>query len=175
MKRWLPEPRLSLALFALWLLLNTSVSAGHLLLGALIAITMPWLTRSLRPRRSSASAPWVALRYVGEVAIDVLKSNLDVARAVVRGRRRPPASRFVVIPLELRDAGGLAVLAIVTMIVPGTLWCELSLDGRRLMLHVFEVTDEAAFIAHYKHRYERPLIQIFEADRSAVRSTEADG
>ena len=173
MKRWLPEPRLSLALFALWLLLNNSVSAGQLLLGALIGVALPALTRSLRPQRGRVGAPWVALRYVGAVAIDVLKSNLQVARAVLRGRRRPPASRFVIIPLELRDAGGLAVLAIVTMIVPGTVWCELSLDGRRLMLHVFEVTDEAAFITYYKRRYERPLIEIFEADRAAAGAAQA--
>jgi multicomponent K+:H+ antiporter subunit E len=30
------------------------------------------------------------------------------------------------------------------------------------VLHVFDVVDEAAFIEHYKQRYERPLREIFE-------------
>jgi multicomponent K+:H+ antiporter subunit E len=31
-----------------------------------------------------------------------------------------------------------------------------------LMLHVFDVDDEAVFIDHYKARYEQPLMEIFE-------------
>ena len=65
------------------------------------------------------------------------------------------------IPLELRDPGALATLAVVTTIVPGTVWCELALDRSAVLLHVLEVDDEAAFVAHYKARYERPLMEIF--------------
>ncbi len=36
MKRWLPFPLLSLALLAMWLLLNQTLAAGHVVLGALI-------------------------------------------------------------------------------------------------------------------------------------------
>ena len=73
---------------------------------------------------------------------------------------------FVRIPLELRDANGLAVLAMVTTIVPGTVWCELALDRSALLLHVFDVDDAAAFIDRYKRRYERPLIAIFESNEA---------
>ena len=38
MKRWLPAPLLSAALLALWLLLNQSLAAGHVLLGTLAAL-----------------------------------------------------------------------------------------------------------------------------------------
>jgi multicomponent K+:H+ antiporter subunit E len=41
-------------------------------------------------------------------------------------------------------------------------WCELALDRSVLLLHVFHVEDESAFVAHYKERYERPLMEIFE-------------
>ena len=41
MKRLFPAPWLSLALWALWLLLNLSLSAGNLLLGAALAILAP--------------------------------------------------------------------------------------------------------------------------------------
>ena len=50
----------------------------------------------------------------------------------------------------------------ITTIVPGTVWSELALDRSRLLLHVFDVDDDAAFVAHFKARYERPLQEIFE-------------
>jgi multicomponent K+:H+ antiporter subunit E len=81
---------------------------------------------------------------------------------MLSARRALPRSAFVRIPLDLRDANGLAALAVITTIVPGTVWCELALDGSALLLHVFDVDDEPAFVAHYKARYERPLMEIFE-------------
>lgn len=36
------------------------------------------------------------------------------------------------------------------------------LDRSVLLLHVFDLEDEAAFIEHFKHTYERPLMEIFE-------------
>ena len=49
----------------------------------------------------------------------------------------------------------------ITSIVPGTVWCELSNDRSAVLLHVLEPGDEAAFVADYKARYERPLKEIF--------------
>ncbi len=89
-------------------------------------------------------------------------SNLEVAWGVLRYRRRKPESRFVIIPLDLRDPIGLAGLAMVTTVVPGTVWSELALNRSALMLHVWDVNDEATFIARFKARYERPLQEIFE-------------
>ena len=66
------------------------------------------------------------------------------------------------VPLDLDDANGLAVLAVITTIVPGTVWCELAVDRSALLLHVFDLDDEDAFVARYKARYERPLMEIFE-------------
>jgi multicomponent K+:H+ antiporter subunit E len=78
-------------------------------------------------------------------------------------RRRALMSAFVLIPLELRDANGLATLAMITTIVPGTVWCELAPDRSAFRLHVFDVEeDDEAFVARFKARYERPLQEIFE-------------
>ena len=43
MKRLLPSPLLSVALFLLWLLLSRSVSAGHLILATVLAVLVPLL------------------------------------------------------------------------------------------------------------------------------------
>ena len=42
------------------------------------------------------------------------------------------------------------------------MWAELAVDRSAVLLHVFDVDDEAAFVADFKARYERPLKEIFE-------------
>jgi len=89
-------------------------------------------------------------------------SNLAVAWSVLNAGRRPPRSQFIKVPLDLRDANGLAALSMITTVVPGTVWSELALDRSILLLHVFDLDDEALFIQHFKATYERPLMEIFE-------------
>lgn len=161
MKRLLPAPLLSLGLFLMWLLLRPSFTPGSLALGALLALVMPLLMAPLRPPAGPMRRPLVVLRLVAIVAVDVVNSALDVARGVVRARRRPPHGSFVVVPLDLRDVHGLAALAMITTVVPGTIWCELAPDRSALRLHVFDLVGEAEFVAYFKQRYERPLKEIF--------------
>jgi multicomponent K+:H+ antiporter subunit E len=158
----LPMPMMSLALFALWLLLNGSLDFGHALLAVAIAIVMPLLCAPLRPRAGPMRRPLTLSRLVLVVGWDVVLSAIQVGRGVLQARRRPPHSRFVMIPLDLRDAHALAALAVITTVVPGTVWSELAPDRSALMLHIFDVHDEASYILHFKARYERPLMEIFE-------------
>ena len=145
----------------MWLVLNESLSPGHVVLGALLAVLVPWLAAPLRPLAVRVRRPATVARLAGVVLRDVVASNLGVAWSVVKGSRAPRAA-FVRIPLELRDPNGLAALAMITTIVPGTVWSELAPDRSAVLLHVFDVDDEAAFVAHYKSHYERPLREIFE-------------
>lgn len=161
MKRLLRSPLLSLALFALWLLLNDSVSLGHLLIAVVVALGAPWLSGSLRPQGGQVSSPGVLLRLVVVVGRDVVWSALSVARGVLLAPRRAPRGTFVRVPLDLRDAQALTALSIITTVVPGTVWSELAPDRSSLLLHVWDLDDEAAFIAHFKQSYERPLMEIF--------------
>lgn len=161
MKRLFPAPWLSLALWLLWLLLNLSVSPGNLLLGAALGLLAPLLMAPLRlPIR--IRRPGVIIRLFFLVGRDVIVSNLQVAWGVLVCGSRPPRSRFIKIPLDLRDANGLAALSMITTVVPGTIWSELALDRSILLLHVFDLEDEASFIEHFKSAYERPLMEIFE-------------
>jgi multicomponent K+:H+ antiporter subunit E len=153
---------LSAFLLALWLLLNAAVDPGTLLLGVAIALAAPVLSAPLRPTPVRMRRPLVALRLLATVVGDVIASNVAVAAGILSMRRRALMSAFVLIPLELRDANGLATLAMITTIVPGTVWCELAPDRSALLLHVFDVDDEERFVAEYKDRYERPLMEIFE-------------
>lgn len=162
MKRWLPSPWLSAGLLAGWLLLAQSTSLGHWLLGGVLAVVLPLLAAPLRPAPGPLRRPKVLLRLVAVVGVDVVRSALQVAAGVLRAPRRPPRGRFVLVPLALRDPHALAALAMITAVVPGTVWCELAPDRSALLLHVFDVEDDdRAFVAHYKDRYEHPLQEIF--------------
>lgn len=163
MSRFVPAPLMSAALLGLWLALARSASAGQILLGLALALGVPLLTSKLRPTTVRVKRPLVVVRFILTVGLDVVVSSLQVAWGVIRWRWQRPPSKFVVVPLELRDPLGLAALAMVTTVVPGTVWSELALDRSALLLHVWSVDEEeSAFIAHYKARYEAPLREIFE-------------
>ena len=162
MKRLFPAPWRSLALWLLWLVLNLSLSAGNLLLGAALGFLAPLMFAPLRPLPIRIHRPGVIIKLFFMVGRDVVASNIAVARGVLRAGKNPPRSRFVKIPLDLRDANGLAALSMITTVVPGTIWSELALDRSVLLLHVFDLDDEAQFIEHFKTAYERPLMEIFE-------------
>jgi multicomponent K+:H+ antiporter subunit E len=167
-RRLLPSPLLSLALFIAWLMLNESASAGHLVLGAALALVLPVLTRAWRPDRPRLRHAGTALKLATTIRLEIVKSNITVARLIL-GNERHITPRFVWVPLALRDPHGIVALAGVVTMTPGTLSADLSDDRRHLLVHAFDVDDDAtqaALIADIKMRYEAPLIRIFEGDRA---------
>ncbi|OSZ76231.1 Na+/H+ antiporter subunit E [Hydrogenophaga sp. IBVHS1] len=161
-RRIFPSPILSLALVALWMLLNGSFGLGQWIMGVLLAWLVPYLTHSLRPTPVRFSHPMTALRLFIAVGADVIASNLRVLRGTIAPTNRVPQGGFVVVPLDLRDANGLAVLAAIMCVIPGTIWSELALDRSALLVHLFDMKDAQAEIELIKRRYERPLMEIFE-------------
>ncbi|CAG0946154.1 Na(+)/H(+) antiporter subunit E1 [Gammaproteobacteria bacterium] len=162
MKRLLPSPWLSLGLLGGWLLLARSFSTGQILLGISVAVVLPLLIAPLRPRPGPLRRLGVLVRLLLRVTRDVVRSALVVAAGVLRAGSRPPRGTFVVVPLELHDTHALAALAMITAVVPGTVWSELALDRSALLVHVFDLDDESAFITHFKTDYEQALKEIFE-------------
>ena len=150
-----PAPLLSAAL-------ARSASVGQILLGLGIALAVPHFVSTLRLTNVRVRRPLVVVGFILRVGHDVLLSNFEVAWGVVTWRWRRPQSKFVIVPLELRDPVGLAALSMVTTVVPGTVWSELALDRSALLLHVWDAGEEGAFVARFKARYEKPLREIFE-------------
>ncbi len=77
-------------------------------------------------------------------------------------RERLPRGGFITVPLDLRDPSGLAVLAAIMCVIPGTIWSEIALDRSALLVHIFDLADAQDEIELIKTRYERPLMEIFE-------------
>ena len=160
MRRLLPSPLLSVALLLVWLLLNDTLAPGQVLLGALLALTLPRLTVRLRPERVRLRRPLRAARLLVVVLVDIVLANIEVARRIL-GPESVLQPRFVWLPLDIRDPYGIAALAGIITLTPGTVSSDLSADRRYLLVHAFNCDDPAALAASIKQRYERPLMEIF--------------
>jgi multicomponent K+:H+ antiporter subunit E len=154
---------LIVALTGMWLLLNSTIGLGHTLLGLAVALLMVLGFRAVRPLQPRLRRPQMALLLLWRVFIDILRSNVAVARIVLGlNGKRAIRSGFLDIPLDLRDPHGLAALSTIVTSTPGTVWVNLSADGATLTLHVLDLHDEQAWIDTVKQRYEALLMEIFQ-------------
>lgn len=160
MKSWLPSPLLSLSVFVLWLLLAATVEPAHLLLAAVLAVLLPLATQRLRDEPAGLRRPRVAARLAVRVLWDIVVSNIEVARRILGPESRIHPG-FVWVPLDLSNGHGIAALAGIITMTPGTLSAELSADRKHLLVHCFHLDDPAATVAQIKRVYETPLREIF--------------
>lgn len=155
-----PMPFHSLLLFVVWLLLNNSVSAGHIVLATFFAITIPWLVDGMRDKHPKIRKPWLAVRYVLMVMKDILTANVEVALLII-GPIKKLEPGFVAIPININSDLGITILASTVSLTPGTVSAEVSKDKAWLYVHALHVGNEAELIASIKQRYEAPVKEIF--------------
>ncbi|KGJ96385.1 Na+/H+ antiporter subunit E [Colwellia psychrerythraea] len=169
---WLPTPVLSLLLFIVWLLLNNSVSAGHIVLAVILAIVIPLVVSPFRTKQPLIIKPGLALRHLLLVLYDIVTANVQVA-ILILGPTRKLTPGFVKVPLDLTHSTPITILASTVSLTPGTVsaeiypWSENLIEGAEpeqvyLLIHVLNLTDEQALIKTIKQRYEAPLKEIFK-------------
>lgn len=161
MRRFLPHPLLSLALFGVWLLLVDEATPGALVFGALVALAVPAATGGFWPQRPKVRAGLRLLEYLVVVARDVVVANFEVARRVLFTSPEALKPAFFAVPLELTSPEAIAVLAGTITLTPGTVSCDVSGCGRWLLVHGLHVPDPAGAAADVKRRYEGRLMEIF--------------
>ena len=144
MKRWIPHPLLAAALLAMWLLLNQTLSPGHIVLGAAVGMLASHGLAALRPEPVRIASLRPVLRLARIVIADVVRSNLAVAGIILFPRKR--ISGFVRLPLELTNVHGLAVLACIITATPGTIWVQHDRVHGILLVHVLDLVDEDAWV-----------------------------
>lgn len=157
--RILPMPMHSSLLLIVWLLLN-GFSAGQLLLGTILAIGIPLLTSPFADRHSKVKKPFAMAVYLLRLLWDIVVSNLEVARRVLRSNRKLNPG-FIAYPLELTGDLPLTVLASTISLTPGTVSVDFSEDKQWLYIHALHIDSEQDIIDSIRERYEQPLKEIF--------------
>jgi len=167
MSRWIPFPFVSLALCALWLMLNQALDPANLLFGALLGIAVPLLARRLQPfGYPRLRAPLTFARLIGMASWEIARSSYNVSRIILFTSYPEIRSEFIRVPLTLRDPYGLAMLSCLINMTPGTVWVELLPERHELALHVFDMHDAQWWVNTIQTSYEQPLIEIFETETS---------
>jgi len=172
MKRFVPYPAASLALWLSWLLIRNTASFDTVVMGAVVGLVVPLLTarfsslpEPIAPRTNVARlglGPRIrtTLHLFGVVLWDIVVANLQVARLLL-GRESKIHPAFVWVPLDITHPTGITLLATIITMTPGTISSDLSDDRKYLLVHALDAADEPALIASIKARYEAPLIRLF--------------
>ena len=162
LSRILPMPLHSLVLIIIWLMINSTMSLGHIILGTVLGIIIPLLCQPLRVPQPHVRRPIKAIKYVLIVLKDVFVANIEVA-LLVMGPMRDIKPGFIAVPLDLNDTFPITVLASTVTMPPGTVSAEVSSDKKWLYVHVLNLPeDEQELIDLIKQRYERRVKEMFE-------------
>lgn len=162
MKTIFPHPILSFVLWLIWLLLNNTFAAGHMLLGAVLATVLPLMTRSFWPDNIRIQHPLSLFKFILIVIWDILLANIEVARLIL-GKNSSLESKFIEIPLEIQQPISISLLANTISLTPGTVSCDVSEDKKTLIVHALHSPEPSQTIAEIKQRYEQPLKKVFES------------
>ncbi len=155
-----PHPVLTLVLWGVWLLLNNTLSAGHVVLGLILATLIPWLTSGFWPEKVRIQSPLTLLKFLGVVLWDILIANLAVARLILSHNKNLKPG-FFYIDLEIESPLGISLLANTISLTPGTVSCDLTEDRKQLLVHALHIEDIPATVKEIKTRYEAPLQKVF--------------
>lgn len=161
LSRWFPTPLLSLLLLIVWLLLVSSLSVGQLLLGSVLAISIPLFTYRFWDKQPSIRRPWLLIRFILVVMLDIVTSSVQVAWLIINPKRRMRPV-FVEYPLTLKEPFTITLLANTISLTPGTVTTNVRLDRASLLIHALDATDPEEVIEQIRERYEMPLKEIYE-------------
>lgn len=161
MNRLLPHPGLTLLIVIMWMLALNTVSFGDLVVALVLGIAIPLFTAPFWPDRPSVRLGLPLVRYALLVVWDIVIANFEVAAIILFRKSRDLRPAWLAIPLDVTSTEAITVLAGTISLTPGTVSCDISTDGRHLLVHALDCADPAAEIARIKARYERRLMEIF--------------
>ena len=160
-RRILPHPLLSLVVALVWMLLVNRFAWGSLVFALVLGLVVPAATAPYWPDRARIGSPTRIAAYVAIVIWDIVKANIAVARIVLFLPKRALRPCWLTVPLDLTSPEAITVLAGTITLTPGTVSCDLSEDGRALLVHCLHAPDPDAVLDEIKTRYESRLKEIF--------------
>ena len=160
--RLVPHPVLTVTVAVVWLLLMNEVSVGGIILGLLLGLVVPQVTRTFWTQRPRIRRPLKIAEYAVIVLWDIVMASINVAYVVLFKTNRQIRPHFIAIPLDIYSPEAITTLAGTITMTPGTVSADLSACGRALLVHCLDTGDPDGEIANIKRRYEARLKEIFE-------------
>lgn len=160
LRRYFPDPFNFALLWVVWILLTHRFTAGNLLLAALLAWLISLGASRVRTATPPVKKPLKMIAFFGVLLGDIVVSNMVVAKQVMGVPERLQPG-FVAIPLDLKEALPITILASTISLTPGTVSIEITKDRKTLYVHALHVESETAIVGRIKGRYEKPLKEIF--------------
>lgn len=161
LKRSFPHPALSLFMWGFWLLMVNELSGGHIVLGAILAWFIPWLTYPFWPESTPIKKPLTVIKYITYVLWDVLEANASLMLRIL-GPIKNLHPAFVIYELEIKNDFTITILASTISLAPGTFTASISEDRKTLLIHILNAKDTQKTVNAIRQRYELPLKEIFE-------------
>jgi multicomponent K+:H+ antiporter subunit E len=159
--RLIPHPILSLSLVLVWIGLVNKVTPGNLVLGVILGLVIPLMTRAYWPDRPKIARPLKVVEYILIVIWDILVANVQVAAIILFKRNENIRSAFITVPIEVTSPEAITILAGTITMTPGTVSAMLCADGRAILVHTLHTDDPDGVRDSIKERYERRLKEIF--------------
>lgn len=159
--RTVPYPLLSLTLAAASVMLGNALTLNAVVLGAILGLAIPPLTAAFWPNRPEMRNPLKLAAYFLLVVWDIVIANVTVAKIILTVPNAQLASHYITLPLTLRSPEGISLFAGTITMTPGTVSCEISADGRALLVHALHAPDPDAARDEMLNRYEARLLEIF--------------
>lgn len=160
-RKILPHPFLTLLLVVVWMILVAKMTLGNLVLALALGWIIPIVTAAYWPERPMVRNPLMIVEYVLVVLWDIIKANVVVAFVVLFKPNSKIKSHWIAVPLELKSAEAITVLAGTITLTPGTVSAMLCADGSSILVHCLDTDDPDAVRDDIKTRYERRLLEIF--------------
>lgn len=161
LQKILPHPILSLVLWISWLLLNNTFDPGHMVLGFILAVFIPWFTAHFWQEKVCLQNPITLLKFFAVVMWDILIANITVAKLIL-GRNDKLQPAFFYVELDVKHPLAISILANTISLTPGTVSCDLTADRKRLLIHALHAENTEQIIKDIKQRYEKPLKEVFK-------------
>lgn len=161
-RRLLPHPGLSIVLALLWLGLVNRWAWGSLVFALMVAVAVPLLIAPWWRAAQGYRRPGRIPAYLLLLLWDILRANIAVALIVLFKPRRALRPAWIAVPLDLTRPDAITALAGTITLTPGTVSCDLSEDGRELLVHCLHAPDPASVLDEIMTRYQARLKEIFE-------------
>lgn len=150
---------INLTLAVAWAFFFEPFSWLNLLLGFGVGAFLTWLAVRQDGRRFYLSAPWGALKLVGRLLWEQVKSALWVSRFILNPHGRRPG--IVAVPVAtLADWQRVAVANLITL-TPGTVSVCFSPDREQLYVHAVDLK-EPDDVAQAEQLFEGLVREVWE-------------